>query len=83
MKKLTMNNCPLYVFVFLVYLIYLLKNEYKRWILWLLRSDDEAKMMINILVCDCWRFVVVVVVFSLQSTENTTKNHYMYETPKK
>lgn len=40
-------------------------------------------MMINILVCDCWRFVVVVVVFSLQSTENTTKNHYMYETPKK
>lgn len=74
MKKLTMNNCPLYVFVFLVYLIYLLKNEYKRWILWLLRSDDEAKMMINILVCDCWRFVVVVVVFSLQSTENTTKN---------
>lgn len=36
-------------------------------------------MMINILVWGCWRFVVVVVVFSLQRTENTTKNHYMYE----
>lgn len=38
-------------------------------------------MSITILVWDCWRFVVVVV-FSLQSTENTTnvsKNHYMYE----
>lgn len=39
-------------------------------------------MIMNILVWDCWRFVVVVVVFSLQSTENTThvsKYHYMYE----
>lgn len=36
-------------------------------------------MMINILVLGCWCFVVVVVVFSLQRTENTTKNHYMYE----
>lgn len=38
-------------------------------------------MSITILVWDYWRFVVVVV-FSLQSTENTTnvsKNHYMYE----
>lgn len=39
-------------------------------------------MIMIILVWDCWRFVVVVVVFSLQSTENTTnvsKYHYMYE----
>lgn len=35
--------------------------------------------MINILVWGCWRFVVVVVVFSLQRTENTTENQYMYE----
>lgn len=40
-------------------------------------------MIINILVWDCWHFVVVVVVFfhyRVQRTQQMSqKNHYMYE----